>query len=460
MLDADLDGLDLGLLQSLAWVAADPLLRYEPGPPHEAFLRDPARFRLLRAPSQSGKTTVAAYDVITRCLGRHPHADSAPPLECRVVCHSFAQSLVIQAKIHELIPPTEVAPTVEYHPSRGYLHREIRFANGSRIIVVTASQDRLALASATLDLVWIDEPPPPEVYAECASRLVQTGGLLLMTLTPVGRPLGWLRALVEEQPPSLSETHYTLTTRDCPWMRQAQVDEAIAHCLPSERPQVIYGDWDGVTPDRLFDGWGPDRLSHTIPTDEVEVVLGMDHGERPGAEVCLLILRWRPAPSRVQVWEPRQQPGAPHAHVWDEYVSPGRTTVAQDALAITAMLQRHGLSLHDVDEAAGDVNSAGKLGHASVNRELDRAFADLAGPLRWTVDRPHKGRGVTLRGSRIVNTALLEGRLSVHPRCRVLIDSLAHWRGDDDDHKHAIDALIYSVPSLATEPPAPAIRVA
>lgn len=413
----------------------NPLIRYQPGPPHEAFLRSPSRFKLLRAPSQSGKTVSGCVFAHSAALGVERFGPTRPvPVYGRIVCHSWRQSLVVQRKLHEMAPEGVLDDDCTFHPSRGYKHGALRYRNGSLTEIVTATQGRLALASATCDWIWIDEPPPADIYAEAVSRLVQTGGTLVMTLTPVGAPLGWLREAVEEG--AIEDHHYGLSVANCPWMTQQQVDDAVRACLPSQRPQVIRGEWDGVTPDRMLDGFEPDVCVRPLIDYEgdAQVLLSMDHGTRPGHEVALLVYLWR-------------DHGVPHAHVWDEYSSPGRTTEEQDAMAIASMLDRHGLSLFDVDRARGDINSAGKS-HArhSVNANFDLAFRRLAGGrLPFSVERPHKGRGSILRSARVINSALLEERLHIHPRCKRLIGSCMHWRGDDDDHKHPIDALGYGV---------------
>lgn len=429
----------MSLLSAVRRVRASPLARYEPGPPHRAFLEDPARFRLLRAPSQSGKTMTAAYETVCRCLGVHPHLDvPPPPIEARVVCHSFRQSVVVQTKVYDMIPAGVLEADCTFHPVRGFKHNTITFCNGSRVVFVTSEQARLALASATLDLCWIDEPPPPEMYAESVSRLVQTGGCLYMTLTPVGRPVDWLREVVDDG--VISETHYSLSTKSCPWMTQAQVDEAISVCLPSQRPQVIYGDWDGVTPDRYFAAFDDGMVTEKMPDRELHIGLGVDHGEDVGREVALLCAFERD-PKRPKVW------------FLDEYVSGGRTGIEADALGIVAMLERAGFGPEVVDEARGDTNSAGKsaAGYA-INALLTEAIASLSGypehspPFR--IRPAKKGPGSVVYTSRLLHAAMVKGDLFIHPNCSSLIESFRHWRGPGGDQankdlSHALDAARY-----------------
>jgi hypothetical protein len=124
----------MSVASALRRVRASPLARYRPGPPHRQFMEDTSRFRLLRAPSQSGKTLTAAMETVCRCLGVHPFQDvPPPPIEGRVVCHSFRQSVVVQTKVFEMIPQGTLVEDCTFHPVRGFKHNTISFRNGSRV---------------------------------------------------------------------------------------------------------------------------------------------------------------------------------------------------------------------------------------------------------------------------------------------------------------------------------------
>lgn len=49
----------------------------------------------------------------------------------------------------------------------------------------TFEQGRTKFQADTLDLVWLDEEPPMDIYSECYTRLATTGGLMLCTFTPL-----------------------------------------------------------------------------------------------------------------------------------------------------------------------------------------------------------------------------------------------------------------------------------
>ena len=101
------------------------------------------------------------------------------------------------------------------------------------------------------------------------------------------------------------------------------------------------------------------------------------------------------------------------------------------------------LTLDQIDEGTGDVNSAGKSRLTSVNEELARELRLQAGGKGPTFQRAEKGPGSVGYGVHILDDALGEGRLLVHPRCVGLRRAMRRWEGDDDDFKHWLDALRY-----------------
>lgn len=414
-------------------VLADPLAFYEPTPGQRPFTESSARIRLLRGANQIGKTHTGAATLHKACV--------AGPTRARVVAYSWPQSLVIQQKMWDMAPKWALTKSTSFHPARGFKHRRVNYTNGSIVDFVTAESGTLAMAGATLDLVWMDEPPPPEVYSEAIARITATDGRAFLTLTPVGRPCGWLRGLAES---GVVEDHVVpLTEANAPWMTAAQIRQVIESTLESERPQRIYGEWDGVTPERLLSGWSDELIfkpgdEDALPHREVSIGLAIDHGEKEAKEVVLL---YAYDEARHEAW------------LLDEYSSAGKTTVRQDALGVLGMLDRNGMSLQAVDRAHGDTNSAGKTRLTSVNRLFEEAFADALGfpretpPLR--IRSASKGRGSVMYGARVLNAAMVSRRLRVCSRCVKFIEGARHWKGSnagpDANLKDALDAGRYGL---------------
>lgn len=63
----------------------------------------------------------------------------------------------------------------------------IRHASGgfSTLGLKSYQQGRGAFEGTEQDVVWLDEEPPLEVYVECLVRTMTTGGLVMVTFTPL-----------------------------------------------------------------------------------------------------------------------------------------------------------------------------------------------------------------------------------------------------------------------------------
>ena len=422
------------------------------------FHRSQAARRLLRAGNQTGKSAAGASEAWYHAVGEHPFREvpPAPSIGWVVVADLENHYPTICRKLRDCEPAQLLGRNTVYDSARGYRtrgRRLIELSNGSIIEFRSGRGEITALASATVDWCWYDEPPMESHYSESISRIavrrLPSGkrAPAWMTLTPVGRPCGWIRTLVcgDEQagiPPAedWDEIVIRLTPEDCPHRTPESLKQQIASYLPSEVAQRANGDWEGPTHARLFSGFSPACLfeDDELPEREVSIGLSWDHGEDAGRELCLL---YAYDESARCVW------------VLDECSSPGRTTIDQDAMQALEMLDRHGLSLASVDRLHGDTNSAGKGSNAlaSVNRLLEEALARALGipvsrpPVRIAPAR--KGPGSVMMGARVVNNALLSGRLKVSPRCVHLIKGLSHWRGTknsrDADLSHALDSLRY-----------------
>jgi len=416
----------------------DPLAFHRPTPAQQAWHDSDARIKLLRGGNQVGKTTALAVETFRAA------EDHGPGFQGRIVCYSYPQSLVVQRKFHDLCPRRLLDAEAHFHPSRGWRHRRIPLKGGGAIDFVTTEGGSLAMASATLDYIGFDEPPDPGSWSEGVARVTATGGRVVATLTPVGRPMGYLRAQVDEG--VVEDFAAPLSTENCPWLTQAQIDEVVAATLEAERPQRIEGAWEGVTPERLLSAYSDDALfdddAATLPKRWPGVGLCWDWAERSAGTVCLLYVFDE---ARNRVW------------FLDFYESAGRTTIDQDAISVLAMLDRHDLSLHAIDRAHGDTNSGGKSELTTVNRLMEQALARAVGgsedqpPLR--IKGAKKGPGSVMYGARVLNAAFASGRLRIHRRCVPLIEGCRHWKGEKSgkaaEVKDALDAARYgAVPIL------------
>jgi hypothetical protein len=417
-------------------------------PAQRAAHMSPHGRRILIGGNQIGKTRFLAAESWWLAGAFHPFRESPAPGSIGwIVCADLRAGWPnISRKLREIEPPGILDPRQKYDDARGYTFsgsKLIRLKSGSLIFGKSGSQDLIALSGATIDWLAFDEVPKIGHYSEARSRVAvasasAAGGPVIMGFTPIGRPVDWLRDTVEGNPETGATARedwdihrVPLTAENCPHRTPEDIQAQIDSYGPWEYRQRVLGEWDGVSVDRWIPGFSELCIfgDDEAPQNVEAVGLGWDHGERPGASVCYLVA-W----TGERLW------------VLAEYCSEERNTPKAEAIAIRDMLRPWGIGLHQIDEARGDSNSAGRLGLGlSVNETLERAFADLAGSSRppFAIRVPYKGRGSIKARARLLNAAAVDGRFRVHESCTKLIHSLRHWRGQNDDLKHPFDGVAY-----------------
>jgi len=55
----------------------------------------------------------------------------------------------------------------------------------SKIVQKSYKEGRISFQGTEQDVIWLDEEPPLDIYAECLLRTMTTDGLVLCTFTPM-----------------------------------------------------------------------------------------------------------------------------------------------------------------------------------------------------------------------------------------------------------------------------------
>lgn len=449
---------------------ADPLTRMSWLPAQVAYLRDEAKRKDLRAGNQGqGKTTVGAADALWRALGAHPFRRVPPaPVSQWVLSPTERASGIAQRKLWELVPKAELAAnSPRYDYRKGAFegkYPKIMFRNGSWIEFRWGGGDVLNLASEKLHHAWIDEPPESErVFNEVQKRVLRTNGDVSMTLTPVNRPVEWLRKRVEDG--VIHDLHFPLTVdnlvfshgprlghrmqlEDGTFCDADWIGRLIAETSDQEVPVVIHGEWEFRQEGAyLSKVWHPERMiSDRPPAYEYEVEVGIDFGDRPGKQVIL----------DIRVADGAGNGGYPFVHVHNEYIgTTGYETPEDDAKGLLEMLGRSHVTWADVKGAHADrAHKAGRPDTKSA-QELAKGLAKLLGLRDWRslsppvrVAKRGGGRGAGSLGtrSRWLHAQMARGNITIHPRCARLLEAIPKytpWK--DNDWKDPIDALVYGL---------------
>ena len=480
-----------------AWFAAREVARRKEGNPISyvrwlplqwSFLASDAKVKQIRAGNQTiGKSYCALAEVIGRCTGEHPLGESGnvstyrePPIEAWIVCASWSQSLGIQNKLWKLLPKSRLLPSTRdrYSKASGFAPTKqpiVEFDNGSIIRIKTTGQDAIDFAGATIEVVLFDEPPKqPRMYTEALKRLKDLGGVLMMSYTPINAPVKYLRELVElgqiedhwarltpEQLIPVGCTEPLLagdgTPKDAAWIAATEL-ETPAH----EIPVVVHGEWEMRASDAYF---GPVfrkdvHIASFTPTGKWRLLLGIDHGHRPGKQCAPLVLA-------------RMHRGRPQVYVWDEYIDTTGTADSEgDATGIMAMLARHGWGWHNLDEVKGDrIHMKGTSSEKS-NARLQEAIADMLDvdtfnlmPQIETAKRGEgHGGGSVEAGTRwLYHLMARAGAFHIHPRCVRGIQAIQQYvkpKDDEEGSKDWLDGLRYAVDRMIfDDPPGPQITV-
>lgn len=453
--------------------SADPLSGMDWLPHQLAYLQSAQgnRWRLLRTGNRLGKTTVAAAETVLYALGRHPY-DPRPPLkEQWCITVSWSQSLAVQKALWDLVPKDELAPGQTYDFRRGFgaANPSLLFRNGSVVRIKTTQQGSLNLAGHQIARIWFDEPPTDDVWDECVARTRTAGGLIAVSLTPIGRDCTFLKELVDAE--KLADIHSEMTpeafvhtrsgriyrTDDGRPCDAAWIAEQEELCLPHTVPVRLHGLWETRAIDRVFESFDAGKhVSKAMPLRvDMDLYLGVDHGAnlsktKQAAVLCGVVKSAGDAHAKVYVldeWQP---------------IAPGVTTPEDDATAILAMLGRFDWKWGDLDGVHGDNPTSSGGGVSKGNVDLEAALAKRMN-IRPTALKPRvqsakrgkrRGRGAVEAGVKWLHHQFTRGNIIISPRCQNLITALEKWDGTSSSvHKDIIDALRYAlIPLIFARP--------
>ena len=415
-------------------------------PPQSEFHRNQDRKRFLRWPNQTGKTRSGAAEAWWHALGDHPFRDVTPaPNIGSILCADLKNGWSkLSQKLREVQPDGILHLDCSFDEARGYYFRGKRgigLLNGSLIQAFGSEQPLTALASDTVDWQWVDEPPKRSHWGEFRRSGYAKRASCWVTLTPIGRPVEWLRDIVSGNPqqghaalePDWFELVGKLDKAHCPHRSQQSIDEQIAETDALDRGQRIEARWQGFTIARRIPGFSEMNIIDDEEAEALqveEVALGVDWGEVVGNTVWYLV-GWTGSA----------------AYVLGEWSPGSRMTEAEEVRALRKeLLIPWGVDFDQIAVARGDSNSAGRRGIAStVNQMVNRAIARELGRSRppFELRPPYKGPGSVRARARILSSACIEGRLYVHQDCQRLIHTLRHWMGANDNLKHPFDAAGY-----------------
>lgn len=438
--------------------AANPLIRWEGmlSPPQREFHQSIARKRFFRAANKVGKSISGAAEAWWHLLGTHPWRPSQEGTTGLVLVPDLQSGwLTISRVLRELEPKGVLNEACYFVDGVGYLYRSrkqvrINDANGGAILIGKGcEQSAISLEGIRAQWAWVDEPPKRGHWDALRSRISMDMGPLWVTLTPINRPVEWMRDIIcgggTEAPtePDWHEVVAELTAVNAPHRTEESIQVQIDETPEWERPQRIHAKWEGVAGGRRIPGFTDACIYHGDDVPEmIGLGVGFDHGEKPGAAVAILV-GW----TGEELW------------VIDEWQSTTRTSIKTEVADIITMLSNWNLTPLQVTTWMGDINSAGIAASGrSVNDLLMDEMQRQCG-YRPNIQKPFKSKGSIMSRALMLSSAFQHETAHVLPGCGSLIKSLRYWTGKDDDLKHPLDALFYISYQWLANPVAQAAKV-
>jgi phage terminase large subunit-like protein len=219
------------------------LAEYSPYPKQAEFhaLGVAIRERLLCAGNQLGKTLSAGFEVAMHLTGRYPswwagRVWDRPIVawvasETMEVSRDAAQRILLGREMNRgmgAIPGDCLLEVSPYPNVKGAASQaKVRHVSGGTSLVIFKSYDqgRRKFQGDTIDLFWPDEEPPQEIYTEGLTRTNATGGMVLMTFTPLLGMSDVVRRFMLEESPDRRTVNMT-------------IDDA-EHYTPEERARIV-----------------------------------------------------------------------------------------------------------------------------------------------------------------------------------------------------------------------------
>jgi phage terminase large subunit-like protein len=217
---------------------------YEPYPKQEAFhaLGKHTRERLLLAANQCGKTFSASAELSYHLTGLYPVWWQGRTFNDPIAAWAIGvSSELTRDSCQRLLFGRASAPGTGLVPRRlikdttasrsctdAYDTVTIAHASGgnSTIGFKSYQQDRAKLQAETLDVVWMDEEPPYDIYSEAVTRTNASNGMIMLTFTPL-EGMSEVVRLFYPKPTTLDRAIVQMT-----------IDDA-AHFSPEQRKRIV-----------------------------------------------------------------------------------------------------------------------------------------------------------------------------------------------------------------------------
>lgn len=155
----------------------NPLKYIEPLPYQEEFLYSDHPNLAVVGGNRSGKSLMTALKTL-RYLQENPNSKAV------MVTHAELSKRVQQPNVNQLLPWKDIQ-WATYNPKKGFVHRLVKFLNGSELRFMSYEQGAENMQGFSANIMVLDEVAPEDVYKEALMRVADVGGMIIRSFTPV-----------------------------------------------------------------------------------------------------------------------------------------------------------------------------------------------------------------------------------------------------------------------------------
>lgn len=226
------------------------IYRYVPMPHQDLFHQSLVKNRLVMGGNRGGKTFSTIADDCLILLRRHPyrnHMYADRPRRLRFIGVDFERGVDQTALPYfsQLIPPSYLIDGAWEKSYRKAEHM-LYLADGSTVSFMSYEQDPNKFQSVSLDHIHFDEEPPKPIFDESVLRVLDTGGTLTISETPVEQ-MEWLQDDILDpinEGTLTTWAHFELDTRQNIHLPVAELQELEAGMTEHEKTIRLAGQYD------------------------------------------------------------------------------------------------------------------------------------------------------------------------------------------------------------------------
>ena len=193
--------------------------------------------------NRSGKSVWLITELLSLLFGIEAWSGRPMPFKAPVQARLFGEDwthhvgMVLVPMLKEFCPKGDILRTKRNNQGVEYLWE---FRNGSTLEVMTYQQPTDSVEGWSGHVVAMDEPPPRDKYIACRRGLVDHGGVLLMSMTPLKE--AWIYDEIITNPRENAAV-FMVDIRDNPHLSEGAIADFEASLSVEEKEARLHGKW-------------------------------------------------------------------------------------------------------------------------------------------------------------------------------------------------------------------------